>query len=299
MVRPAAASPAAAGGAAGLAPAGAAACAGGRAARPRAPRPAPAPTADATIVDSPSRIERLVAGEGAAPVAAAPPPRDRRLVWVGVALGGVAVAALLVGRGMRKDTEAAKPVAAHTSVAPGPGKPAHAGAVAAAPVAPPSAENIADRLGEARRLIARGDWEQARTSLETLRAEAPDDAESAYLLATIDLEHHRFAEGMTAAQAAIKRNPALKSDPDLIKDVIGAPRERHRLRARRGLSARRGGSATPFLKDAAHRDPNPRVRDRAAALLGSSSSSWSRSSSSSSFSRSSSRSSSGSSVFHR
>ncbi|HSZ82997.1 MAG TPA: protein kinase, partial [Polyangia bacterium] len=79
-----------------------------------ASRPAarPVPTADATIVDSPSRIQGLVGAAAAvtppdAAAAAAPGApevpeaqkgqKDRRLVWVGVGLGAVAVAALLVG----------------------------------------------------------------------------------------------------------------------------------------------------------------------------------------------------------
>jgi tetratricopeptide (TPR) repeat protein len=159
---------------------------------------------------------------------------------------------------------------ARASDAPSKGPPAARGpqaATAAAGAPAPSAENVQERLAEARRLLARGDWEQARATLASLRAEAPDDADSAYLLATIDLEHHRFAEGVSAAQAAARRNPTFKSDPDLIKDVIAAlasdPASERAETFLRGA----GPQATPFLKDAARKDPNPRVRDRASALL--------------------------------
>jgi hypothetical protein len=252
----------------------------------------PAPHAEATIVDSPSRIQGLVAGQAAA-TEGAPAPRDRRTVWVGVALGTVAVAALLVGRAVRtgagptkKASEEAraadaskKPSAAHVATAD------HAAGPAAAP--PPPAD-VAERLAEARRLLARGDWEQARAALESLRAAAPDDPEAAYLLATIDLEHHRFVEGVSAAHSAARKNPALKSDPDLIKDVIAALASDPAAERAESFLRAAGPAATPFLKDAARRDPNPRVRDRAAGLLASQghSSGWS------------SRSSSGS-VFHR
>jgi hypothetical protein len=276
--------------------AGRAAPAGGAAAPPspgaagaQVPRPVPAPSADATIVDSPSRIERLVGGEGGAPAAA---PRDRRVLWTGIALGAAAVAALLVGRGLRTDLGAAKPQPSPpTTVGIASAKTAQM-ARAAPAVAPPPAGHE-ERLADARRLLARGDWEQARTALEGLRAEAPDDPEAAYLLATIDLEHHHYAEGLAAAQIAARRNPALKSDPDLIKDVIASLANDPTSDRAEAFLHGAGPAATPFLKDAAHRDPNPRVRDRAAAVLAgegrsSSASSWSRSSHSSS-----------SSVFHR
>jgi serine/threonine-protein kinase len=266
------------------------------AARAGAALPAPAaarpvPTAEATIVDSPSRIERLVQGE-----AKGPAPRDRRLVWVGVALGAAAVAALLVGRALHGDSVEASRKAVVARTAEAPAKPARAEAPgkggraeAAAPAAPAPA-NLDERLADARRTLARGDWEQARASLEALRAEAPDNADAAYLLATIDLEHRRYTEGLAAAQVAARRDPGLKSDPDLIKDVIGALAS-DPVAERAGTFLRAAGpQATPFLKDAAHRDPNPRVRDRAAALLaerGGGRSSWS------------SRSSSSGSMFHR
>jgi hypothetical protein len=257
-----------------------------------APRPVPAPSADATIVDSPSRIQRLVGGD-AQGSASASAPRDRRVVWVGVALGAVAVAALLVGRAVRTDVGGARvesPRAGSASAASKPPTSAHvASAARPATSAPAPVAAGAERLAEARRLLARGDWEQARSALESLRAAVPEDAESAYLLATIDLEHHRFAEGMAAAQVAVRKNPALKSDPDLVKDVIQALASDPVAERAESFLRGAGAPATPFIKDAAHRDPNPRVRDRAAALLaslGHSSHGWS------------SRSSSGS-VFHR
>jgi serine/threonine-protein kinase len=251
----------------------------------------PAPTADATMVESPSLIERIVAGETAPPAAAAsagtPRARDRRLLWAGVGLGAVAVAALLAGRALRMDASAFKVEAARPSA---PAASGNAGGGSAAPPASATPANVADRLAEARRLIAGGAWEQARTSLEALRVDAPDDAEAAYLLATVDLEHHRYAEGMAAAQVAGRKNPALKSDPDLIKDVIGALASDAAAERAEAFLRAAGSSATPFLKDAAKRDPNARVRDRAASLLssGGSSSSWSSRSSGS-----------GSSLFHR
>jgi serine/threonine-protein kinase len=235
---------------------------------PKGVRPVPAP-ADATIVDSPSRIEKIVSGAGA-DGAKSDKPRDRRLVWVDVGLGAVVVAALLVGHAVRSDGAGGpKKVVAETARASAPAskarppeKPAEAAATAPSPPA-----DLQDRLAEIRRVLARGDWEQARASLESLRAQAPDDADVAYLLATIDLEHHKWGSGLSAAQFAARKNPTLKSDPDLIKDVIAALGSDAAADRAESFLRGAGSQATPFLKDAAHKDPNPRVRDRAAALL--------------------------------
>jgi serine/threonine-protein kinase len=252
-------------------------------------RPVPAP-ADATIVDSPSRIQRLVGGSADGAGA----PRDRRVVWVGVALGTVAVAALLVAHQLGKDNVTA-PRGAESARAEATPKSARGEAKGARAESPtpaattPSAANVEERIADARRTLARGDWEQARAALEGLRAEAPDNADVAYLLATIDLEHHRYAEGMAAAQTAARHDPKLKSDPDLIKAVIAALASDPVAERAETFLRGAGPQATPFLKDAAHKDPNPRVRDRAASLLaerGGRSTGWSsRSSSGSMFHR--------------
>ncbi|HEV3031667.1 MAG TPA: serine/threonine-protein kinase [Polyangia bacterium] len=252
----------------------------GGAAALQPPGAAPAaspPPSDATIVDSASRIQRLV-GEAAAPAAA---PRDRRAVWGGIGLGALAVAALLVGRAVRTnagskvdarraDGASASVKAQRAAAAPAKTTAESSAAPAAAPATEsprPSASAIAEQLAEARRLLARGDWEQARATLETLRAGAPDDADAAYLLATIDLEHRRWAEGLAAAQVAARRNPALKSDPDLVKDVIQALASDPSAERAQSFLRGAGAPAKPFLKEAARRDPNLKVRDRAAELL--------------------------------
>jgi serine/threonine-protein kinase len=252
--------------------------AGGAAALPSAgvASAASPPPADATIVDSASRIQRLV-GQPAAS------PRDRRAVWGGIAVGALVVAALLAGRAARTDVgakggakradgAAAGAKVSHAAVSPA--KTAQDPSAATAAPAPPARESppvsasaITERLAEARRLLARGDWEQARAALETLRAGAPDDADAAYLLATIDLEHRRWAEGLAAAQVAARRNPALKSDPDLVKDVIQALASDPSAERAQSFLRGAGAPAKPFLKEAARRDPNPKVRERAAEVL--------------------------------
>jgi serine/threonine-protein kinase len=235
-------------------------------------RPVPAPSADATIVESESAIRRIVGGHpggGAAPGAL----RDRKLVWAGVGLGAAAIAALLVGRSFRNDLGASRGAARPGVV----GAPAPPGAASA-----PSSPGGAAAVEEARKMVARGDWEPAVKLLQGARAEHPDDAEVAYMLATVLLEHRRWSEGVAAAQLATRKNPALKSDPDLIKAVIQAlasdvAYERAQTFLRAG-----GAAATPFVKEAAKRDPNAKVRDRAGELLGDRGWGWSRSGSGSS-----------------
>ena len=103
--------------------------------------------------------------------------------------------------------------------------------------------------------------------LQQARHETPDDADVDYLLADIYLEHHRPLEGIAAAQSAIRKNPALKSDGDLVNAVIeslASDKTYDRSQAfLRGL----GPAATPFLKEAARRNPSAKVRERAAEIL--------------------------------
>jgi eukaryotic-like serine/threonine-protein kinase len=254
--------------------------AGARVILPAAPGgalPANRPAAalgDATTVDSASAVERLVGDANGAAASTQAPPRDRRLVWAGIGLGGLAIAALLVGRALRGDAVVARaPAVAHDApalarapaVAKGASKTVSAGAPPAATAAAP----VGDRLEEARRLVAKGDWEQALKLLEATRAEAPTNADVAYLLATIDLDHHRFAEGVAVAHTAVRDDPKLKADPDLIKGVIQALGSDASADRAESLLRTMGQPSMPFVKDAARHDPNAKVRARAEALLAS------------------------------
>jgi serine/threonine-protein kinase len=251
-----------------------------RAAAGGLPSPAVAPGAarlvpmppDATIVDSPSAIRRIVGNFSKGSSAG---PRDRKLLWIGVGLGGVAVAALLVGaavRGGGSSSRAASPTAS--------GKPAPAASAA-------SGQGDA-RLEEARTLVAKGEWERAVALLQTMRNESPDAIDPVYLLAIVDLDHRRYAEGLAAAQMVTRRDQLFKSDPDLIRGIIQALASDASYERAQNMLRASGSAATPFIKEAAKRDPNPKVRDRANELLEGRGWSWS-----------SSRGSSGGSMFHR
>ncbi len=75
------------------------------------------------------------------------------------------------------------------------------------------------------------------------------------------------SRGSPSAQSAIRKNPALKGDGDLVNAVIeslASDKTYDRSQAfLRGL----GPAATPFLKEAAHRNPSAKVRERAAEVL--------------------------------
>jgi eukaryotic-like serine/threonine-protein kinase len=241
------------------------------------PAPGPAPTVrqDAkTTVDTVSAVRRrmeAMTGTGA-------PARQLRLVWIGALFLGVALLALLIGRTLRHGGDGTA-TAGHAPGAPG------ASAVAAAPAGAPAGDN--PQLEQARQMVARGEIEPAINLLNQLRAQQPDNADVPYLLAMIDFDNRRWQDGIAAAQIAVRKNPALKSDPDLIKGAIRSLVSDRGYDRSQAFLRSLGPAATPFLKEAAAHDGSPKVRERAAELLGGGGRGWG------------SRSSSGGSMFRR
>ena len=117
--------------------------------------------------------------------------------------------------------------------------------------------------------MARHETAQALAVLDGLRAAEPDNAEVLYLQAIIHLDNRRWTEGVAAAQLAVKKDPALKSDADLIKGVIQSLVSDRGYERSQALLRSMGERATPFVREAARRDPSPKVRERASELLGS------------------------------
>jgi serine/threonine-protein kinase len=234
-----------------------------------------------TTVDTVSAVRRRL--EGMAGAAAAPPPRQLRLAWIGALFLVVALLALLLGRGLKSG---GGDVAAKAGLRPSPGAPAPVAAAAAAP-GTGSHGPESPQLEQARQMVARGEIEPAIALLNQLRAQEPDNADAPYLLAMIDFDNRRWPDGLAAAQIAVRKNPALKADPDLIKGAIRS------LASDRGYDRSQvflrslGSPAMPFIKEAAARDASPKVRERAAELLGGGGRGWgsSRSSSGSVFRR--------------
>ena len=123
-------------------------------------------------------------------------------------------------------------------------------------------------------MIARGEIDPAIALLNQLRAQQPDNADAPYLLAMIDFDNRRWPDGLAAAQIAVRKNPALKADPDLIKGAIRSLVSDRGYDRSQAFLRSLGQPATPFIKEAAARDPSPKVRERAAELLGSSGRGW-------------------------
>ena len=189
------------------------------------------------------------------------------MAWIGALFVVVALLALLIGRGLRhREGDVRATGAGHPSSGAAP-----AGGVAAAP----ARTGESPLLEQARQMVARGEIDPAIALLNQLRAQEPDNADASYLLAMIYFDNRRWPDGLAAAQIAVRKNPALKSDADLIKGAIrslvsdrGYDRSQAFLR---GL----GQPATPFIKEAAARDPSPKVRERAADLLSGGGRGWS------------------------
>ncbi|HZL16914.1 MAG TPA: protein kinase [Polyangia bacterium] len=246
----------------------------------------PAPTPAKTTIDTVSAVRRRLGklpGDRppvAASSAATSPARPLRVggVIAGFALLVVVLLALTLGRGLRRRTGENAEATSATAAAASPVVPSPAASVraqAAAPVAAPPIPSVVapsspedPRIEQARQLVAAGQTAQAIQVLERMRAEKPSDADAPYLLATIYFDGHRWTEGLSSAQVAMKKNPAFRTDGDLIRGAIRAlvsdtayPRAQALLR---GL----GAAALPFLEDSARRDPSSKVRQRAGELVG-------------------------------
>jgi serine/threonine-protein kinase len=228
--------------------------------RPKAAAAPPTVRQDAkTTVDTVSAVRRRLEERAAQPV------RQFRLAWIGALFLVVALLALLLGRGLRTHEQEA--VAAARA------------APAAAQVAPSAAASDNPGLEQARQMVARGEIDGAIALLNQIRTQQPDNADAAYLLAMVYFDNRRWSDGLAAAQVAVRKNPALKSDPDLIKGAIRSLASDRGYDRSQAFLRSLGSAATPFIKEAAARDPSPKVRDRAAELLPSGGRGWGRSSS--------------------
>jgi serine/threonine-protein kinase len=234
----------------------------------------------------PSAAKALAAVERRGPPPGAPRPEAPRGApvsqWRALSLGlgivGLVTAALLVGRALRhhgsEPAEASAaltaspsaPVAMGAVVPPTAARPAQAPAAAAPPPSPPSPAT-AQGLEEARQLIARHDTEGAMAVLGRLRAAEPENADVLYLQALVEFDARRWTEGVAAAQLAVKKDPALKSDADLINGVIRSLVSDHGYQRSQQFLRAAGEPAMPFIREAARKDPSPKVRERAGELL--------------------------------
>jgi serine/threonine-protein kinase len=218
----------------------------------------PARPADATTVDTISAVRRRVGGEkeGTEPV------RHWRLAPVaGIFLVFVMVM-LLIGRVIRHSGTDGSSTA---------GTPASRSSEARAPAAAgaprPAAAPDGQGLERARQLIASHATAEALALLDQLRTTDPANADVPYLQALVYFDNRRIPEAVAAAEVAIGKDPALKSDPDLVKAALRSLANDRGYERSEAFLRTLGPPAQPFIKEAAHRDPSPKVRDRAAELL--------------------------------
>ena len=252
--------------------------------RPPVARKVPAP-AKKTTVDTVSAVRRRLGieiPETGEPSDAAPTkwgPHQWRQLGIGCGLLLVVLVGLSIGRGLRHrsgsapeaaaSAPASRPVAApepRRAPTPPSAAPAPPSSVPPPSVPPPAAED--PRIEQARQMLAATQTADAVALLERVRAEKPDDADAPYLLAIIDFEAHRWSEGLANAQAAVRKNPSFRADGDLIRGVIKSLANDHGYERSQSFLRGLGPAATPYLKEAARRDPNTRVRERAAEVLG-------------------------------
>ena len=238
----------------------------------------------ATADANPARNDGAAA---AAPAAAGRISLDRRVVAVVAGTIGCVVIAAILSLVRHHTAEPSAAQAVPAASAPPPASPATASGappsmpgIVGSPAAPavagaPGAETsggaatgpASARVEEARRLRHNGEWEQALAVLARARHESPQDADVDYLLADIYLEHHRPLEGLASAQSAIRKNPALRSDGDLINAVIESLASDKTFDRSEAFLRGLGSAATPFLKEAAHHHASAKVRQRAAEVL--------------------------------
>jgi tetratricopeptide (TPR) repeat protein len=244
-----------------------------------------------TTVDTVSAVRRRMAeienakqnAEGSGPTT-----KQLRIAWLGALFLVVALLALLIGRALKHGGDGTATAAAVPSPSAAPAAARTAPAAGAAPAAAATGAPAADspQLEQARQMVARGEIDGAIALLNQVRAQQPDNADAPYLLAMIDFDSRRWPDGLAAAQIAVKKNPALKSDPDLIKGVIRSLVSDRGYDRSQAFLRSLGPAATPFIKEAAAHDGSPKVRERAAELLNSGGRGWgSRSSGGSMFKR--------------
>lgn len=128
---------------------------------------------------------------------------------------------------------------------------------------------VGEVLSRANELVANGRREAALDLLTGARKTFPDDARVALLVGKLYFTKLWYTDGLKHLRDAVRLDPALKSDPELIKVVLKAfnttPRYDGALAA--FLRDHVGEAAKPFLEETAQSHPNANIRARAAAEL--------------------------------
>ncbi|HEY4240903.1 MAG TPA: serine/threonine-protein kinase [Kofleriaceae bacterium] len=240
------------------------------AAEPPPPAPAPIPSGSIAARPGPERESSMSRSQSPTPtprwLGRFPPPRRRTLLVAGGI--GAALAIGIVVYVVNRAPPDAAPIAA---ASPSPGSAgsgsAAAGSGSAADTGPAAIRAILARADE---LAANGNRDGALDLLQKARRRLPADAQLPFAAGHLYFAKLWWSDGLRAYRDAVRLDPAFRSDPGLIKDIL------HGFLSTPSYNAELadflydvvGPDARPYLSEAASSHPNPQVRARAKAELG-------------------------------
>jgi len=187
------------------------------------------------------------------------------------AIGVPALALILGAAVLRPWAHSPAPVAAPAAAkAPEPPPPPALApappAAVAAPAPSPPPEQVPG-LADARKLVLAKRRDRALAALARLRKQYPGNAEIPSLQAQVDFDNLRWADGVAAYRAAIALQPALRSDPAVIRhaiDCLGS--DGYHRACEDFLRKDIGAPSLPYLTEAASSHQYENVRQRARRL---------------------------------
>jgi serine/threonine-protein kinase len=221
------------------------------------PAPLPALPPAASPAPSSPKTEALARpGKGSRRVAGA----------AGLLMAGFAVV-LLWPRGQDE-----APVSSTPATPPGrtsPVQPPAASAKGATGAEPPAiAPEPLPNIKEIERMVREKRRDPALRALAKLRAQHPTSAYAPYLEGHVNFDNLRWVDGLASYGAAIRNNPAYRSDPTLIRNLIEClVSDRFHDECEAFLVREVGAPAIPFLEEASRSHAFASVQSRAARLL--------------------------------
>jgi serine/threonine protein kinase len=233
----------------------------------RVPAPAPVSPDAATVV--PSRPQEKTVPDSRELV----PRRDKRPMLAvgatGVLLVGLGAALLWPAAQESRPATRAPPSVARNTPAPKPQPaPSEKPAASTREVTVPR-ENLPN-VEQIERWAKEGERRRDQTlrALASLRAQYPQSAYAAFLEGQVNFDNLRWMDGLDSYGAAMRNNPAYRTDARLIRDLIRClVSDRFYSKCSDFLVREVGAPAAPYLEEAARSDPYANVQSRAARLL--------------------------------
>jgi serine/threonine-protein kinase len=134
------------------------------------------------------------------------------------------------------------------------------------PVQPP--REPLPNIEQIERWVKEGRRDQALRALAKLRTEHPSSAYAPYLEGHVNFANLRWMDGLASYGAAIRNNPAYRSDPTLIRNLIEClVSDRFHSQCADFLVREVGAPSAPFLEEASRTHAYANVQTRAARLL--------------------------------